>query len=70
MLETAAVGSGVQIVLQCSVAAEFGRQIKRTITEVLSEYGISDAKVTAQDKGAMDFVVRARTETAAKRARG
>lgn len=61
---------GIQILLQCSAEAEFGRQIKKTIHEVLTEYGIRDAVVTVQDQGAMDFVVRARTETVAKRALG
>lgn len=64
------VQGGIEIDLHCSAEAEFGRQIRQTISEVLCEYGIQDAKVTATDKGAMDFTVRARTETAAKRARG
>ncbi len=69
-LEPAPLGSGITIALQCDVEIEFGRQIRRTITETLQEYGLADAQVTARDKGAMDFVVRARAETAAKRAGG
>lgn len=68
VLEPGLDEKGIQILLQCSAEAEFGSQIKKTIHEVLTEYGIRDAVVTAQDQGAMDFVVRARTETAAKRA--
>jgi len=70
VLELAPVGSGISITLQCDVEIEFGRQIRRTITETLQEYGLADAQVTARDKGAMDFVVRARAETAAKRVGG
>ena len=67
-LDPCDVGDGIQISLQSPTEAEFGRHIKSTIQEVLGEYGIVDATVNAQDKGAMDFVVRARTETAVKRA--
>lgn len=69
-LDPGQTGSGINIELHCSAEAEFGRQIRQTIVEVLQQNGISDALVQAQDKGAMDFVVRARTQTAAKRARG
>ncbi len=69
-LEPSDAQGGIEIDLHCSAEAEFGRQIRRTITQVLCEYGIQNVKVTATDKGAMDFAIRARTETAAKRARG
>ena len=63
-------GEGLQVELQSSVAAQFGRQIKSVITETLEGLGISDAYVKATDKGALDCTTRARVTAAAVRATG
>ena len=63
-------GEGLQVELQSSVAAQFGRQIKSVITETLEGLGISDAYVKATDKGALDCTIRARVTAAAVRATG
>ena len=63
-------GEGLQVELQSSVAAQFGRQIKSVITETLSGLGINDAYVKATDKGALDCTIRARVTAAAVRATG
>ncbi|MBR1570951.1 MAG: citrate lyase acyl carrier protein [Bacteroidales bacterium] len=63
-------GEGLQIDLQSSVAAQFGRQIKAVITETLEGLGIQDAHVQAVDKGALDCTIRARVTAAAVRATG
>ena len=68
MLEPAEQGSGIRILLQSPVELEFGRQIRQTLQAVLKENGVTDAVVKAQDKGAMDFTIRARMETAVRRA--
>ena len=65
-----APGEGLQVDLQSSVSAQFGRQIKAVITETLEGLGISDAYVKATDKGALDCTVRARVTAAAVRATG
>ena len=65
-----APGEGLQIDLQSSVAAQFGRQIKAVITETLSGLGIENASVKATDKGALDCTIRARVTAAAVRATG
>ena len=65
-----APGDGLQIDLQSSVAAQFGRQIKAVITETLSGLGIENASVKATDKGALDCTIRARVTAAAVRATG
>ena len=65
-----APGEGLQVDLQSSVSAPFGRQIKAVITETLEGLGISDAYVKATDKGALDCTVRARVTAAAVRATG
>ena len=65
-----APGDGLQVELQSSVAAQFGRQIKALITETLTGLGIENAYVKATDKGALDCTIRARVTTAAVRATG
>ncbi len=63
-------GEGLQIDLQSSVAAQFGRQIKALIAETLTGLGITDAHVEAIDKGALDCTIRARVTAAAVRSSG
>ena len=65
-----APGDGLQVDLQSSVAAQFGRQIKAVITETLTGLGIDNAYVKATDKGALDCTIRARVTAAAVRATG
>ena len=61
---------GLEIELQSSVAAQFGRQIKAVITETLEGLGVNNAYVKAVDKGALDCTIRARVTAAAVRATG
>ena len=65
-----APGDGLQVELQSSVAAQFGRQIKALITATLTGLGIDNAYVKATDKGALDCTIRARVTAAAVRATG
>ena len=65
-----APADGLQVDLQSSVAAQFGRQIKALITETLTGLGIDNAYVKATDKGALDCTIRARVTAAAVRATG
>ncbi len=58
---------GVEIELQSTVANQFGRQIRRVITETLEECGVRNAYVSAVDKGALDCTVRARVTAAVYR---
>ena len=63
-------GEGLQVELQSSVEAQFGRQIRSVIVETLEGLGIADAHVRAVDKGALDCTIRARVTAAAVRATG
>ena len=65
-----APGDGLQVDLQSSVAAQFGRQIKAVIAETLTGLGIENAYVKATDRGALDCTIRARVTAAAVRATG
>ncbi len=63
-------GKGLEVELQSSVEAQFGRQIRALISETLEGLGIKDAHVDAIDKGALDCTIRARVTAAAVRATG
>lgn len=61
-------GQGIQINLQSDVKAMFGDAIETTVRNVLSEFDVRDALVDVNDKGALDFAIRARMECAVCRA--
>ena len=46
----------------------FGKLIKLAVTEALDEMEIKTAHVTVEDFGALDFIIKARTKTAIRRA--
>ncbi len=59
---------GIRIYLQSDVKALFGDAIEQTVREVLNEFGVANAMVNIVDKGALDFVIRARMQCAVCRA--
>lgn len=61
-------GTGIQIVLTSPVEKKYDQQIRASLTEVLAQYEVTDAQVTAVDKSAWDYVIRARAEAAVIRA--
>ena len=62
--------NGLNIQLESVVLAQFGDAIDRTVREVLTEQGITDANVRVVDRGALECVLRARVETAVLRGKG
>ena len=60
----------LQIQLESVVLAQFGDDIRKTVTEVLQEQGVEKASVRVIDRGALDCVIRARVETAVIRGKG
>ena len=65
-----ATAPGLHIDLESTVAYQFGAQIKKVITETLTELGVDTAEIKATDKGALDCTIRARVTAAAVRATG
>lgn len=59
---------GIEINLQSIVMKQFGEEIEKVIIETLVELGVKDIIVNAQDKGALNYTIKARIETATKRA--
>ena len=70
IMVTIGPGEGLQVELQSSVAAQFGRQIKAVITDTLAGMGIKDAHVEAIDKCAWDCTIRASVTAAGVRSTG
>ena len=70
LIQIAPAKKGLEIELQSSVAAQFGRQIESVIKETLEGLGVDNAYVKAVDKGALDCTIRARVTAAAVRATG
>ena len=61
---------GVTVEIQSVVAQQFGEDIDRVVREVLSDHGVTGAKVSLNDTGAVECVSRARVETAIRRGEG
>ena len=59
---------GIEIELESDVKKQFGDQICQVISKTLADFEISQAKIKAVDKGALDCVIKARTIAAAQRA--
>lgn len=64
----AEAGSGIEIDLTSPIIKQFGRQIKAVITAEIEKSCMTDMIVKAQDKGALDFTIKARVRTALERA--
>lgn len=67
MVQPNATG-GILIELESIVMKQFGKQITQTIKECLLELGIEHIYIVAKDRGALDYTIKARVETAVKRA--
>lgn len=59
---------GNEIQLDSIVLKQFGKQIEKTIMDTLKELEVENALVVAKDRGALDYTIKARVETAIKRA--
>ena len=68
ILITVDYGEGISIELESSVKKQFGKQIEKVIRDTLKELDVENAKVTAVDKGALDYTIKARVEAACFRA--
>ena len=59
---------GVEIELESPSIASFGEEMKRAVIETLESLDVQHGYVKVQDRGSLDCTLRARTETAARRA--
>ncbi|AKN32933.1 citrate lyase subunit gamma [Clostridium carboxidivorans P7] len=58
----------VDLELESIVMKQFGKQIEKTILKKVKELGIESITIKAQDKGALDYTIKARVQTAIERA--
>lgn len=61
---------GIVLLLESSVEKQFGRQIRERINATLEKLAVTNAKIQAIDKGALDCTIQARTIAAVYRAAG
>jgi len=61
-------GEGINIMLNSEVMKIYGDKIVETIKKKLGELGVDDVYLEADDRGALDYVIRARVEAAIRRA--
>ena len=66
-LITIADSDKLEITIESVVFEQFGDQIKEVILNTLKEHNISKMSVLCLDKGALDFTIKSRLETAIKR---
>ncbi len=58
-------GDGIDIT--SDVKLQYGDKIEEVVKEILSAYNISNVKVVINDKGALDYTIKARLTTALER---
>ncbi|ABR49539.1 citrate lyase acyl carrier protein [Alkaliphilus metalliredigens QYMF] len=58
---------GIIIDLESIVMDQFGKQIRQVIEQTLMELEIKNIHMIAKDRGALDYTIKARVETAVKR---
>lgn len=66
-VEIAPSANGIAIELESVVEKQFGSQIRAAVLSVLQEMDVQNAAVKVLDRGALECVIRARTECAVLR---
>lgn len=59
---------GIEIELESRVAPYYGKAIRAQVREVLETLGVTNARLSIHDEGALPFVIAARIEAAVRRA--
>ena len=60
----------LEIEIESVVYNQFAQQSEQSVREVTRELGVESGKISVNDKGASDCGIKARVETAIKRAGG
>ena len=60
----------LDIEIRSKVMQQFGKQIRRVVTDTLAQLSLSEGSVVIEDKGALDCVLRARVQAAVLRGCG
>jgi citrate lyase subunit gamma (acyl carrier protein) len=68
LVKVAPNDSGIlDIVIRSEVIKQFGKQIRRVIDQTLSQLEVSEGTIIVEDKGALDYAIRARVQSAVLR---
>ncbi|HSK69595.1 MAG TPA: citrate lyase acyl carrier protein [Candidatus Limnocylindria bacterium] len=62
--------NGIELTVSSPVLHQFGRAIKRTVLDTAGALGVENARITVNDKGALECTLRARLESAIYRSAG
>jgi citrate lyase subunit gamma (acyl carrier protein) len=60
--------TGIVLELESIVIKLYGDKIKETVLKTLTELAVDSVHIKIQDKGALDYTIEARVETAIRRA--
>ena len=58
---------GIELLIESSVMYQYGRRIRTVALETLNRLGVTNARVTIFDKGALNCTIKARVECAVYR---
>ena len=61
---------GIEVAVESIVLRQFGQAIEQAARETAEALGVHDVLIELVDKGAVDWTIRARVETALMRAKG
>lgn len=61
---------GLVIEIESTVKKQFEHLIRAKLEQVLAKHGTEDARISVNDRGALDYAIEARLETALRRAGG
>lgn len=59
---------GLEVEIKSDVMEQYGDSIKKIVNKTLAELGAENALITINDKGALDYTIKARLKTALDRA--
>lgn len=62
-------GEGLKLEINSIVKKQYGDRIRDIVMEVLNESELEDSLILIQDRGALDYAIKSRMETALSRIR-
>jgi len=69
LVVTISQGEGVNVEINSIVKNQFGEQIEELVMGIIEEHNLTDVDVLIHDRGALDYAIKARMETAISRYR-
>ena len=70
LMVTVEPAEGLTIEIESTVKKQFEHLIRAKLEQVLARHGAENARISVNDRGALDYAIEARLETALRRAGG